>query len=383
MRGNRCMQIFGSNKRKLIAVALLLLVVGIGYRIYDNIQTNKLRANKISSGQMFTVQTETVKKGSILPILKFSGSLEPVWQADISSKVASRIDKILVYEGEQVQAGQTLIMLDSSEFVAQVEQARGSVYESQASLEQAQTDLMRAEQLLINGAVSKQERDTANYKKNMAIGKLESVRGNLGALQIKLDNTVITAPRSGVIAKKYVQEGTFANVSMPIINLADTTSLLAKINVGEAEIVNIHLGQEAVIKISAYGDREFVGKVTRISPVASLPARSFSAEITIDNSKNELKAGMFANAFITTKLREHVLVIPQSAIVMREDQQTVYLVNKDNVLEQKLIKVGYTGEGKLEVLAGINEGDLIVIAGQNKLHEGVKVRLDKKEDGKV
>lgn len=377
------MQIFGSNKRKLIAVALLLLVVGIGYRIYDNIQTNKLRANKISSGQMFTVQTETVKKGSILPILKFSGSLEPVWQADISSKVASRIDKILVYEGDQAQAGQTLIMLDSSEFVAQVEQARGSVYESQASLEQAQTDLMRAEQLLINGAVSKQERDTANYKKNMAIGKLESVRGNLGALQIKLDNTVITAPRSGVIAKKYVQEGTFANVSMPIINLADTTSLLAKINVGEAEIVNIHLGQEAVIKISAYGDREFVGKVTRISPVASLPARSFSAEITIDNSKNELKAGMFANAFITTKLREHVLVIPQSAIVMREDQQTVYLVNKDNVLEQKLIKVGYTGEGKLEVLAGINEGDVIVTAGQNKLHEGVKVRLDKKEDGKV
>ncbi len=377
------MQIFKENNRNILILVAILLVIGIGYRIYDNIQTNRQRANKISSGQTLAVQTEIVKKGSILPILKFSGSLEPIWQADISSKVASRIDKILVYEGDQVASGQILIKLDASEFVAQVEQARGTVYESQASLEQAQTDLLRAEQLLQNGAVSKQERDTANYKKNMAIGKLESVRGNLGALQIKLDNTVITAPRSGVIAKKYVQEGTFANISMPIINLADTTSLLAKINIGEAEIVNVHLGQEAVLKINAYGEREFIGKVTRISPVASLPARSFSAEITIDNSKNELKAGMFANAFITTKLRENVVVIPQSAIVMREDQQTVYVVNKDNVLEQKLIKAGYTGEGKIEVLAGINEGDTIVVAGQNKLHEGVKVRLDKKEDGKV
>ena len=269
------MQIFKENKRNILILVAILLVIGIGYRIYDNIQTNRQRANKISSGQTLAVQTEIVKKGSILPILKFSGSLEPIWQADISSKVASRIDKILVYEGDQVASGQILIKLDASEFVAQVEQARGTVYESQASLEQAQTDLLRAEQLLQNGAVSKQERDTANYKKNMAIGKLESVRGNLGALQIKLDNTVITAPRSGVIAKKYVQEGTFANISMPIINLADTTSLLAKINIGEAEIVNVHLGQEAVLKINAYGEREFIGKVTRISPVASFGLGSF------------------------------------------------------------------------------------------------------------
>lgn len=372
-----------ANKRnRYIAIGLLALFVIIFWRIFNNIQENQKRAARVSGGQVVAVQYEKVARGSITPILKFSGSLEPVWQADISSKVASRIDKVLVFEGDIVHEGQILAILDSIEYKAQADQAHGSVYESRANLEQAELNLSRMQKLYASGAVSKQALDTAQFTRDMAKGKLTASSGNFEAMQSKFDSTNIVAPRSGVIARKYLQDGAFAPISTPIVNLADTSQLLAKVSIGEAEIVNVELGQEAVLKVAAYGDREFKGRVTRISPVASLPARSFTAEITVDNTKNELKGGMYANSFITTKRKDNVLIIPQSAIVMREDQKTVFVVNKDNILERKLLNTGYIGEGLVEVISGIEEGDIIVTGGQNRVREGSKVRAETGTGGK-
>lgn len=366
--------LLSSKRNRYIAIALLLLFVIIFWRIFNNIQENKKRAARASGGQVVAVQYDTVKRGSITPILKFSGSLEPIWQADISSKVASRIDKVLVYEGDVVKEGQVLAVLDSIEYKAQSDQAHGSVYESRANLEQAELNLSRMEKLYASGAVSKQALDTAQFTRDMARGKLTASSGNYEAMQSKFDSTTILAPRSGVIARKYLQDGAFAPISTPIVNLADTSQLLAKVSIGEAEIVNLALGQEAILLVTAYGSREFKGRVTRISPVASLPARSFTAEITVDNTQNELKGGMYTNSFITTKQKDNVLIIPQSAIVMREDQKTVFVVNKDNVLERKLLNTGYIGEGLVEVISGIEEGETIVTGGQNRVREGSKVR---------
>lgn len=372
---NKFKELIWQNKRnRYIFIATLLLFAFIFFRIYGNIQANKARAARMSSKQAVAVEYTTVKRKTIHPIVKFSGSLEPIWQADISSKVASRIDKVLVFEGDQVVAGQTLIILDSIEQKAQAEQALGSVYESRANLEQAQIDYARAQKLFPSGAISKQALDTAKFKLDMAIGKLNAANGNYEALQYKYDSTTIIAPRNGVIARKYLQDGAYAAISTPIVNLADTTKLLAKVSVGEAEIASIRLGQKAKLLVQAYPGREFWGIVTRISPVATVPARNFTVEVTVDNAANELRGGMFANSFINVTPRDNVLIIPQSAIVMREDQKTVYIVNKDNTLERKLLNTGYIGEGLVEVIDGLNEGDIIVTAGQNRVREGVKVR---------
>lgn len=371
-----------SNKRnRYIAIGMLVLFVIIFWRIFNNIQENKKRATRASGGQVIAVQYDKVKRGNITPVLKFSGSLEPVWQADISSKVASRIDKVLVFEGDVVREGQVLVILDSIEYKAQTDQAHGSVYEARANLEQSELNLSRMQKLYASGAISQQALDTAQFTRDMARGKLSASSGNFEAMQSKFDSTNILAPRNGVIARKYLQDGAFASISTPIVNLADTGQLLAKVSVGEAEIVSLELGQEAILQVAAYKDREFKGKITRISPVASLPARSFTAEITVDNTKNELKGGMYANSFITTKRKDNVIIIPQSAIVMREDQKTVFVVNKDNVLERKLLNTGYIGEGLVEVISGVEEGDVIVTGGQNRVREDSKVRPIETETG--
>jgi RND family efflux transporter MFP subunit len=107
--------------------------------------------------------------------------------------------------------------------------------------------------------------------------------------------------------------------------------------------------------------------------MAAQPARTFKTEISIPNESGELKAGMFARVAIRGKLKKDVVAIPQSAIVMREDQQTVYVVNSENVVQQVLLETGTVENGFIEVLKGLSGGERIVAGGQNKLRQGVKV----------
>ncbi len=366
--------VWANKRNRYIFLVLVLLFVVVFVRIYNNINTNKKRAARLSGQQVVAVQYGVVKRGTVAPIIKFSGSLEPIWSSDISSKVAARVEKIHVFEGDAVVAGQIVAVLDGIELGAQAEQAKGSVYEAQANMEQSVLDYERAKKLYEQGAVSQQSLDTAKFKMDMAQGRVNSSRGSYDALQNRYESTVIRAPRAGLVARKYLQDGVFASVGMPIVNLADTTKLLAKVSVGEAEIMGVQLGQNAKVKVQS-SEREFVGVVTRISPVAILPSRNFIVELTVDNADNSLRGGMFANSFISVQPRNNVLIVPQSAIVMREDQKTVYLVNQNNVLEQRLVVTGYIGEGKAEIVSGLNEGERIVTDGQNRVREGTKVQL--------
>lgn len=357
----------------IIFIIVALLAGIVGYRIYANLAANKERAGRVSQGRAVAVEIGTVAKKDITPVLSFSANLEPVWSADISPKVDGRIDQLYVNEGDFVTAGMVIAVLDTNELQAQVVQAQGNLFSSKASLEQAELDLNRTAALAEQGAVSVQALDTARIKRDLALGQVQSAEGNLSLLQARLENANVVAPRTGIVVKRQLQAGFYAKAGSPIVTIADITSLLAKATVSEGQISELSVGTPVKIKVNALNGKEFTGTITRISPAAALPARTFTAEITIPNDDNTLKSGMFAKVEIPGAVHVGVAVVPESALVMHEDQKTIYIVTADNKAQQKLLKIGYVGEGIAEVLDGVKIGDQIVIAGQNKIKDGASL----------
>jgi RND family efflux transporter MFP subunit len=371
-----------SKKKNIIMIGFVVLALFgvISYRIYDNISANNERAAKVSQGRGIAVEIDVTSRRDIVPMLTFSANLEPLWNADISPKVDGRIDKLYVDEGDVVTAGMVIGTLDTNELSAQVMQAEGNLLSSQASLEQAELDLSRAQELAKQGAVAAQALDSARTKRDLTLGQVRSAQGNLVLLQARLDNANIIAPRSGIIIKRYLQAGSYVKAGSQVINIADVSSLLGKATIGESQLNEITVGLPVIIKVNALQDQEFSGVITRISPAATLPARTFTAEITIPNN-GVLKSGMFSKIIIPGLIHKNALAVPERALVMREDQKTIYVVTAENKVQQRMLKLGYVGEGWAEVLEGLADGERIVIDGQNKLKDGSTVNASSGQKG--
>ena len=357
-----------------IAVGVLLALI-IAYKIYANIAIGKERAARALAGRIVTVEAAPVVRRDLVPVFSFSANLEAVWSTDVSAKADGRIDKLFVEEGDAVTAGMVLATLDTNELAAQVMQADGQLLQAKANLEQNELNFRRMEMLSKKDAVALQTLDSARTQRDLAQGGVTAAEGNLLLLRARLENANIFSPLTGVVVKRYVQAGIFSKAGAPIVAVADVTSLLAKAVVGEAQISELKLGIPVTVKVNALKDQQFKGTLTRLSPAAALPARTFTAEVNIPNPQGVLKAGMFAKAEISGLVRSNIVAIPESSLVLREDQQTVFVVADGNKVVQKVLKLGQAAGGWVEVLSGVQEGETIVTAGTHKLKDGASIRI--------
>lgn len=364
----------GNKKRIALILAVAVVFTGIiGYRIYGNVSANKARAENMAKSKTVAVQVAQIGRRDINPTMTFSANLEPVWSADISSKVDGRINILDVNEGDRVEAGAVVAVLETNDLQAQVIQAQGNLLAAQSGLEQAELDYNRYAALAEQGAVSAQMLDNARTKRDSSAGQVKAAQGSLNLMQEKLNNANVVTPRSGVVTKRFMQAGTFARAGSALVTVADTSTLLAKATVGESQVGSLTVGSTVAVHVDALAGQNFEGVITRISPMAALPARTFTAEISIPNDKAMLKAGMFAKVEVPTQVHAGVLAVPETALVMREDQKTVYVVGADNKVQQRVLTVGFVDGGWVEVLGGVQDGETIVTAGQNKLRDGVEI----------
>lgn len=365
-----------NRKVKIVLGLLLAVCVIIGYRIYSNIQADRARAAKMSQSRSIAVVTAHPVRRTIVPQLHFSGSLDPEWQAQVAAKVDGRLEKVYVHEGDRVEKGQVLAVLEQMDTDANLLSAKGSYLDAQTSLRKAETDLARYEKLYATGAVSQQVVDDYRFARDNAAAKLEAARGSLQGMESKAAGTVVTAPADGIVAKRFYQEGYYAKAGTPLFAIADISMLKTTIHIPEGQVTGVKVGNEADIALPAYPGKKLVGKITRIAPVADLPAHTFAAEVSVDNSEG-LLAGVYANVSLIGEPREQVLTIPMHAIVMRDDQQTVFVADAQGVVQRRVLALGYSDDKVAEVLSGLDEKDTIVVEGHNKLREGSRINLEK------
>lgn len=368
------------DKRLRILVIGVVIILGIvAFRVISNIMARNEQAKKSNQGRTAVIMADYPKRQTIVPKFRFSGTLDPIWQADVAAKVDGRIEKVLVQEGQAVEAGQGLVMLEQVDTAANLMNARGSYLDAKTNYEKAELFLKRYQDLYAKGAVSKEALDNLQFALENARGKLDAAKGVLAAAESDLGGTTVTTPRAGVIQKRYFQEGYYAKVGTALFNIADISTLSAKIDIPEGYVNSVAVGGKVEFTIpSMSGENKKVdGTIIRISPVAVQPSRTFEAEVVVDNKDNRLRGGMYAEALITAIPKENVLTIPMTAISMRDDQRTCYVI-EDGKAVRKILTTGYIGENVVEVLHGITEKDQIITGGLNKVREGVSVKVSEK-----
>lgn len=286
------------------------------------------------------------------------GTIDANERVELQPEAPGLIRAILFTEGERVEQGDRLFQLDASKEEAAVSQA-------QAEKVLAQSNLERAQSLVGTKAISRQEVDKLASELAVKSAVLEVQEENLS-------DRVVIAPFAGVVGPRLVSPGQYVHTGTPLGTLVDQAIVKVRCGLPERALAHVQVGQTGRIRVNAYPDRTFVGKVDLISPEVDVATRTAEVRLRVPNPEGLLKPGMFARVEIVAAVRERALVIPEGALVPSLEAFSVYVVQEERA-RLRPVQVGVRGPGEVEILQGLKEGDRLVISGTQKLVDGMKV----------
>jgi RND family efflux transporter MFP subunit len=351
-----------------------------------------------------------VTRQNLSSTLTVAGQFQPYQEVDLHAKVSGYIRRINVDIGDQVHAGEVIATLEVPELNAQLIGAQAEVRHSKSEIERAKSEVAGAESNHAAlhdaytrlaqaaqqrpGLIAEQELDDALAKDqnseasiNVAKAALEATEEQLGVsnadkqrVQALSDYSIVTAPFTGVITKRYadtgslIQAGTASNTqAMPVVQLAQSDVLRLRMPVPEEDVPYIQDGGTVQVKVQATG-KTFTGKVVRFARALDPATRTMVTEVDVANPTLALSPGMYAEAVISLQQRNNVLTVPIQAVVQGSSQSYVLVLNANHRVEKKIVTLGVQGPNKVEITSGLAEGELVIVSAQANYQVGQKVR---------
>ena len=339
-----------------------LVLVTISYFLMGFMRAHAAKRVNLTS-QPILVDVATVKTADIANTVSALGSLSAVQVVTVSAESDGRIAGIHFRSGQEVGQGMPIVQLDNA-------QAQADYQSAVTTLQLARTKYQRSN-LLLNQAVSQQA--LATLKADME-SKEAAVKSKLAVLNGK----VVNAPFSGVFGDFKVQVGDYVKAGDPLVTLVNTSQLRADYQLPESFLPELKLGQLVAIASSTYPKKVFYGTVSFISPTVNPDTRSISLQALIPNDKGLLSPGMFVHVTQQISVAKNILVIPEEAIQADIKGYYVYKV-VGNRVGQIYIKIGARIDNRAQVLSGLKVGDMIVVAGQQKLDDGSVIKVMKQD----
>lgn len=302
------------------------------------------------------VQVETATMQEVDQIFEFTSTIEAKYKNYISSAGGTRIEKIYVEVGDKVRKGQTLVKMEST-----------SLATSQTQLDNLGVELARIKALYQSGGASKQQVDQAQVQYDVA-------KKNIANLK---DNITLTSPINGVVTLRNFDNGDVAGTS-PILQVMQISPVKLKFSVNESLYAKVKLGMQVTANVDVFGEEQFKGKISLISPTIDPSSRTFYVEAEFTNANQKLRPGMFGRTELNLG-RANAIVVSDKAIIKQNgtNEKYVYVVNSDNTLEYRVVTLGKRINDTYSVLEGLKEGEKVVISDQNKLKNGAKVVIVK------
>ena len=309
--------------------------------------------------------------------------LRPLIQAEVGSKTLGYLDAVLVDRGDHVARGQLLALVRPSDLPDQLIAARSNLAQVQSSAALARTNYERAKQLAPEAVVSQQELQQAQAQFATAEAAQQTAQAQIAAVAVRLGETRITSPLTGVVTQRRLDPGTL--VGPPgggaIVTVARVDTLRVFITVNERELAGVAVGKEAHVEVDAFPGRTFSGKVVRLSPALDPATRTLDAEVQLDNRAGELYPGMYGRGAIVVETHPKMPVVPVGAVVLTNRQAFAFVVDRgSDVVRRRAIMLGVDGGDWFEVKAGLQAGEEVVVAGSEGLSDGAKVRAARGPD---
>jgi membrane fusion protein, multidrug efflux system len=310
-----------------------------------------------SAGPAF-VSVAPVRSERVSQKLEALGNARANESVDISSKTSNIVTAVMFRDGERVKRGQLLVQLDDA-------QTRADVAAAEAALAESERLYNRSRELMATEALSKAQFDQLE-------ATLKANRARLEAAKARSEDTVIRAPFSGRVGLRRVSVGTLISPGAVITTLDDTSVIKLDFSVPENFLATLREGLTVRATAPAFPGRAFVGKVASIDSRVDMSTRSVTVRALLSNEDGALRPGMFLNVTLANDERE-ALVIPEQALTPEAERQFVFVVD-DGKAARREVRIGNRRPGSVEVLAGLEAGEYVIVEGTQKVRDGAPVR---------
>ena len=334
-----------------------------------------------------TMQARVVKsRQQQVPLnLRSTGTVYSRETTVVSAQVMSRIQQVVVREGDAVKAGQTLVVLDDATLRAASDQAQAGVNAAQSQQAAAETDsklaastLARYRQLEAQKSVSPQEMDEVTRRAEAAAARLEAVRAQTEVARAQesgahtmLGYTRLVAPFSGVVTARMADPGTMAAPGVPLLQIDQAGALQLQVTVDQSAIGVVRKGMKVQVEVEGSGPNGMSGSIAEIVPAADPASHGFLVKIDLPSS-NQLRAGMYGTAEIGNGTRQAML-IPRSAVVSRGSLASAYLIDDHGIAQLRYLTLGAAQGNLVEVLSGVSAGEKLVDAPADRDLAGKRI----------
>jgi len=305
-----------------------------------------------------------VQKAQVAPLsrtLELTGTATPTRQARLASPGEGPIQNCRVREGDQVKRGERLVTIGRSGAAA------AQVTAAAESLKEQQAELNRIKILVQSGAVPGSQLDTARAKYEGARALLAKAREMAGDYSVE-------APWDGVVSKVLVKDGDFVAPRAPLAEMYDPHSLVIRLAVPEAQATEVFKGTPATVQLDAYPGKTFEGDVSLVYPDLDTRMRTRTAEVKL-GAPVALIPGMFARLKLTLQTEADAVTVPTDAVLVLPGGEKVAYVFKEGKAQRRVVQTGLETGGLVQVVSGIQPGETVVTAGNEKLKDGMAVKV--------
>jgi multidrug efflux pump subunit AcrA (membrane-fusion protein) len=387
-------------------MALLLLLISCSKKPETTQQMPVVQGAKI----------ETVQPASVEDYYEAVGTVRARNSSVVAARIMGNVVAVHVREGDTVRAGQTLIEIENREAGIQVQKAQAGVREATDTLDEvdrniraaesareaaraneklANTTFNRYQTLFARRSVSPQEFDevrtklevakaeteraerllqVAKAKQKQVLARIDQAKADVSNARVYVGYAKLTSPINGIVTSKQTDVGYLATPGAPLLTIENNSRYQLEVAVEESRLGTIHLGEQAQLQIEALGNTELTGSVEEIVPASDPNSRSYIVKISVTNLGDaQLRSGLYGKARFISGQRQ-ALAIPKTAISQRGQLTGVFVVDQSGVARLRLIKIGRAFGDNVEILSGLNAGDLIVINGPATIQDGTRVR---------
>jgi RND family efflux transporter MFP subunit len=368
---------------------IVTLLVG-GCANKDKISTNE--GNEAKPSEIVHLPAAVVKEKNVSRQIVISGivSARPDHSVKVSPALVGKLVNVFVVPGQPVKCGQIIAKLDDRHVHDQLEQAKAAVDLAQANVIQAQnnlnfaTDNLQRQQKLFGAEVSakkdvvaaENQLNTAQSQLSATQSQLKSAQANYKQIKTELDFTEIHSPINGVVANRYLNVGDTADLNTPIVQVVDLATVIINATLPADTPEKIKTGQHTKVTSEADPTTEFGGTVISVSPVVDTQSNSIRIQVRCLNYQNELREGQTVSVSVIGGTDKRALLLPQTALVPdpdKPDQSMVYII-KDGKAKRAAVTIGVVEDKQVEIVKGLNNGDLVIIQGAYGLPEGTEIQ---------
>ena len=328
------------------AVAIVAAVsCGNNQEQQSNTQTHEVEDPSVSVQQVFVQD--------VIQDATYTSTVQAYVKNNIVPQTGGRIVKINVEVGDNVRKGQVLAEIDK----VQLQQA-------QLQLHNAEVELERLKALYAAGGLSKSDLDAVELQYNVAKTQVDNL----------IENTTLLSPIDGVVTARNYDAGDMYAMAAPIFTVEQIRPVKLLVAVSESDYSKVAKGKKVSVKADALPELTFEGKIERIHPTIDPATRTFNMEVVVPNTRNELRPGMFSRVTVDFGTKRNV-VIPDVAVVKQQGsgERFVYVLNADGTVSYKKVELGRRFGKEFEVLSGLADSATVVVGGQIRLKDGIKV----------